>query len=240
MRAFFDSIQSTNIKVVDLSHTVSSDCPTWTGSCGFKGKNLLNYGEDLFRVQSFEMLAGLGTHLDSPSHLFKGKHTIDQIPLHKLFFPITVINVGHKTINNPVYKVTVSDLEEDERINGTLTNNSLIIFNTGWAKYWNDCSRYRNTTSKNIMQFPSISEEVAQTYLDILVGVGIDTLSPDGGDISQGFPVHEVLLRNDRLIIENVNNNIHELPPRGAFGMCLPSKIAGCTESPVRLIAFYK
>lgn len=56
-----------SLKKVDLSHKIDQNCPNWENQCGFKEHVLLNYGHNLFKTQKFEMLGGIGTHLDSPS-----------------------------------------------------------------------------------------------------------------------------------------------------------------------------
>lgn len=273
MKNFFDSIQSGEVEIIDLSHSIDENSPTWEGSaCGFSHKNLTNYGKDLFKVQKFEMLAGIGTHLDAPSHLFENAATIDQIPLKKLIFPIAIIDIRNKVLENDSYQATLKDVKENEATHGNIEKNSLLIFNTGWAKHWKDKKKYRNQDNNNIMHFPSIAPEIAREYLDIISGIGLDTLSPDApcmldtpniqkvtcapdspdsqctsklpkskiadSSCAKEFPVHEILLKNDKLIIENINANIEKLPSRGAFGICLPTKIKDATEAMVRLIAF--
>lgn len=66
-----------------------------------------------------------------------------------------------------------------------------------------------------------------------IVGLGIDTLSPDRLD--DGYPVHRILLNSGRYIVENIANS-EQLPPTGSFVMAFPLKIKQATEAPMRLI----
>lgn len=67
-----------------------------------------------------------------------------------------------------------------------------------------------------------------------IVGLGIDTLSPDRPD--NGYPVHAALLGAGKYIIENIAN-ADSLPSVGSFILALPIKIKEGTEAPIRLIA---
>ena len=106
-----------------------------------------------------------------------------------------------------------------------------MLFYTGWDKFWNNSSQYRNN-----LQFPSVSEEAA-LYLNekSIAGIGIDTLSPD--TVNSHFEVHKIMLGNNKFIIENVAN-LSLVPKMGAKITILPLKIKNATESPLRLIAF--
>ena len=67
-----------------------------------------------------------------------------------------------------------------------------------------------------------------------IVGIGIDTLSPDGSNMS--FPVHHKILGAGKYIIENLCH-LEKLPAVGARVMALPLKIKNGSEAPCRVIA---
>ena len=105
-----------------------------------------------------------------------------------------------------------------------------MIIRTGWDRFWNEPEKYRNN-----LQFPSIAHEAAILLLERqIVGLGIDTLSPDTPD--SGYPVHQTLLSAGIYLIENVANS-GQLPPMGSISLALPLKIAEATEAPMRFIA---
>ena len=82
--------------------------------------------------------------------------------------------------------------------------------------------------------FPSIMSIAAELLLERqIIGLGIDTLSPDRPD--NGFPVHKLILGEDKFIVENVAN-ASRMPPVGAYSLALPIKINEGTEAPVRLV----
>ena len=69
------------------------------------------------------------------------------------------------------------------------------------------------------------------------VGLGIDTLSPDGGGgASAGFPTHHAVLGADRYILENLRL-AGDVPPRGARANVAPLNVRGAPEAPARVWA---
>jgi len=218
-------------KIVDLTHTMHSDIPTWNGSCGFVHEIKLDYadreGDVGFRVQKIKMHAGVGTHIDAPSHCVSGGWTVDQIPLDDLVAPCVVIDVSDKM--TPTYTLSSLDILAFEKRYESIKEDSFVIVYTGWEQYWNEPTKYRNE-----LVFPSVSEEAANLLLERNIkGIGIDTISPDRPQ--DGFPVHRIILGSGKYIVENIAN-AYKLPPIGSFVIVAPIKGGGCTESPIRLI----
>ncbi|MBM3886830.1 cyclase family protein [Candidatus Dependentiae bacterium] len=218
-------------KLIDLSHTLTPEIPAWDQHCGFNLSNTLDYTDcatqTKFRVQSLSMNAGIGTHIDAPAHCFPGGQTIAEIPLEKLLTPCVVIDVSHKA--HAAYKISVNDIKNFETQHSIISTDTLVIIRTGWEQYWHEPSRYHNN-----WQFPSVSQETAQYLVDKnIVGLGIDTLSPD--ILESDYPVHRLMLGVGNYIIENVANS-SKLPATGAYTLALPLKIQGGTEAPIRFI----
>ena len=187
----------------------------------------------MFRVQQIKMHAGVGTHLDAPSHRFPDGISIAEIPLEQLIVPACVIDVSSRA--DADYAVSLEDVEAYEMAHGKMEAGSLVIINTGWSRFFSDPDRYRNVDDQGQMHFPSISAQAAELLLQRgVAGVAIDTLSPDCAD--QSYPVHRLLLGAGKYIIENIAN-VSTLPPKGAWVIALPLSAAGATESPMRIVA---
>lgn len=219
-------------RIVDLTHSLSIDIPTWDGGCGFVHTLKVDYDDcttDVkFRVQQLSMHAGIGTHMDAPAHCIPGGAAIDQLDLQHLVAPCVVIDVSQKSHES--YSVTAADIHGFEQTYGATKPGSFVIIRTGWDKLWHQPDRYRNNHI-----FPSISLEAAQLLLSRqIAGLGIDTLSPDRPE--DGYPVHKAILGAGKYIVENIANAA-KLPPVGSYSIALPIKIAGGTEAPIRLIA---
>lgn len=220
------------MKIIDLTHILNGDIPTWNGTCGFHSEIKMDYPKGC-RVQQYKMHAGVGTHMDAPSHFYKdGKHIAD-MPLEQLIVPGHVIDVTQRRA--PDLLISPADLKVYEERHGKIEKNSLVIGYTGWGAFWDDTSRYRNPDTSGKMHFPGFSKEAAQFLLERdIAGLGIDTLSPDGSN--QGFPVHELILGAGKYILENLTN-LDKLPPKGALCFALPIKVDQGTEAAVRAVA---
>ena len=221
-------------RVVDLTHTILPNIPNWDGGCGFENKILFDYNPDVgqnettFLVHEIKMCAGIGTHVDAPSHCCPGGRHIADIPLQELISPCAVIDVS-SNVTDCSYVVSKLDIEEFESTYGQIETGTFVIFKTGWDKYWKeDPLKYRNN-----LVFPSISQAVAEYLVDLNIsGIGIDTLSPDC-DGSQ-FPVHRIILGSGKFIVENLTN-LSTIPAVGSTIMVMPLKLEGCTEAPARV-----
>lgn len=77
-----------NIKIIDLTHSLSPDTPQWNTGCGFQSHIKSDYSdckdEVKFKVHQLEMSAGIGTHIDAPLHCFQHGKSIADIPLENL------------------------------------------------------------------------------------------------------------------------------------------------------------
>lgn len=222
-------------KIIDLTHTLSDTIPTWNMSCGFRTETKLDYhrcdGPDKFRVQQLTMHAGIGTHMDAPAHIIPGGNTIESMELHKLATTCVVIDVSQHAY--PTFSVTKNHILKFENQFCDLPNESFVIFYTGWSKHWKAPAQYHNQH-----QFPSVGRDAAELLLERdIAGLGIDTLSPDRP--SDGFSVHQLLLGQNKYIVENVANATL-LPATGSYTLALPIKAQGATESPVRLVGLVK
>lgn len=223
------TLQKTHI-VVDLTHGLNPTIPSWQGGCGFKPEIKLDYKEDelSFRVQKISMHAGIGTHMDAPSHCIPHGANIADIEVNQLLSPAVVIKAPPEV--SPDFSFTVDDVLEYEKSYGIIAPGSCVLFYSSWDRYWLEPLKYRNDH-----QFPSLHGDIGPLLVERGVsGVGIDTLSPDRP--SDGFPIHESLLGSGRYILENVAH-LGQLPAQGALLIALPLKFEQGTESPARVVA---
>lgn len=227
-----DTMITNNLKIIDLTQPLSETVPTWSGSCGFCLKMKQDY-DHLFRVQEVEMQAGIGTHMDAPSHIIPGGKSIADLSLEELIVPICLIDVRDKEHRD--YEISEEDLLDDEKKHGPISSHSLVIGYTGWSRFWQDSLAYRNLDQNGQMHFPAFSSKSADLLLKRnIAGLGIDTLSPDCLD--QDFTVHRKILGQGKYIIENIGD-CSGIPPRGSYAVALPLKMEAATESPIRIIA---
>ncbi len=214
--------------LVDLSHTLEPGLPTW-GEEAFEKKTQFHHQNHYFQLDKIEMDAGVGTHLDVSAHAVEEGKTIEQLPISKFLAPCVVIDITTRA--HAFYQLSHSDIEDFEILHGPIPPHHFVMIRTGWERYWDHPEKYIND-----YHFPSLSEESVYSLLERkIVGIGIDTLSPDakGSD----YPAHRLLLTKEKFIVENAAN-LKLLPPKGSYILALPLNIKGGSESPIRLVGF--
>jgi kynurenine formamidase len=218
--------------IIDLTQPLSESSPSWNGSCGFRAEIKKDYNQ-MFRVQQIKMHAGIGTHMDAPSHRFEGAASIGDLPISSFFSPLCLIDVSTKA--HADYEIPAEEITLYEKTYGFIPQGALVIGYTGWSRFWADGFLYRGIDSKGQMHFPAFSAKAASLLLQRqVVGLGIDSLSPDCQDLS--YPVHELFLGANKYIIENIAD-CSKVPSKGAYAICLPLHAKHCTESPIRIAA---
>ncbi|KJW07421.1 cyclase family protein [Orientia tsutsugamushi str. UT144] len=213
-------------KLIDLTHALDSTISTWNGGCGFNHDVHIDYadcyGEDKFRVMKVKMHAGIGTHMDAPSHCIAQGRFIHDFDVNDLIMPYVVLDVSDQCHER--YSLSAQDVTDFESKYGLIQKDSCVMVKTGWSKFWH---------TPNYI-FPSVSSEAAELLLERGVSaISIDTLSPDRTE--DGFKVHKTFLSADKIIVENVAN-LDSIPPTGSFVMIMPIKIKDGTEALVRLV----
>jgi kynurenine formamidase len=173
------------------------------------------------------MHAGIGTHMDAPSHMIAGGKCIHDFDVTDLIMPCVVIDVASTCHER--YSLSTQDVLDFESTHGVISKGFCVMVKTGWSQFWSTPLTYHNNHV-----FPSVSWQAADLLLDRgISALGIDTLSPDRPE--DGFKVHKTLLGANKIIIENVAN-LEAMPPTGSFVMALPIKIKNGTEAPMRLV----
>lgn len=221
-----------NCDLIDLTHPLDENAPTWNGECGFCEHVRLDY-EKGARVCDYSMQAGIGTHVDAPCHFIKGGKGLEALPLEDFFVPLYVCDLS-KTCT-PSTIVPPEALIDYEKMHGRINKRSFFALYTGWSRFWNEPKKYRNDVENGSMRFPTLSGAAAELLLEReVVGVGVDTLSPDGPQ--SDFSVHIQILGAGKYIIENLAN-LQMLPTHGSHLIAFPLNIKRGSESPLRAVA---
>lgn len=219
-------------RFIDLTHTLTESIPSWTGRCGFRHEVKMDYDAGV-RVLGYKMHGGVGTHIDAPSHFFPDGENIADMPLENFIVPLSVLDLSHKRDGDLF--VQVEDILQYETMHGTVAPKSLFVAYTGWQEFWKDTNAYRNVDQEGKMHFPGFSKKAAEFLVErSVVGIGIDSLSPDGSN-TDTFPVHHAMLGSGKYIIENLCN-LDKLPAKGAWAIVLPLKIKVGTEAGIRAV----
>ena len=232
-------------KWIDLTHDFSSETIYWPTADGFKLETVFEGFTDkgyFYDANNYSAAEHGGTHIDSPIHFAQGKQTLDEIPLERLIGPAVVIDVSQKALSDPDYQVGVKDFTDWESKNGQIANGSIILLNTGYARYWPDRVKYMGTDKRGAeavkeLHFPGLDPKAAKWLVENrqINAIGLDTPSIDYGQ-SQLFESHRILFKENIPAFENVAN-LDKLPPKGALVIALPMKIKGGSGGPLRIVA---
>ena len=236
------SAQDPRFVVVDLTHstTLVAPPPEAAALAHDHAADAKLANNDAFFAREVLSPAHYGTHLDAPAHFGHGLWAVDQIPAERLVAPLVVLNVRSKAARDPNYQISVNDVADWEQVHGQIPQGAVVLANTGWETRWSSAKDYRNTDSEHIMHFPGYSAETARFLVEgrIVIGLGIDTLSLDYGQ-SKDFPVHKYALSHSLYQLENVAN-LEQALESGATVVVAPTKVAGESDAPVRLLALMK
>ena len=231
---------------IDLSYTFDAQTPYWPNNPrGFEhhtdaeGITALGYYYSSYSV--FAPEHG-GTHLDAPIHFAQGALTLDKLPLTSLTGNAVLIDVSEKALKDRDYQVTIADIEAWEKRNGKIPANTIILFRTGYGKFYPDRASYFGTPKTGAealpeLHFPGIAPETTHWLVDNrdIKALGLDTPSMDYGQ-SKDFRTHQILLGRNKPGFENLAN-LNQLPETGIYIVALPMKIGQGSGGPLRIIA---
>lgn len=232
-------------RIIDLTHSFGSDTIVWPTEQDFK--LIVQHAEDTsggyyYASNRLELAEHGGTHIDAPIHFSKGTQALDQIPIERLMGTGVRINVTKQCIRDRDYLVAISDITRWEVEHGRIPNDSIVLLNTGYAKFWPNRKEYLGTELRGeegvrALHFPGLHPEAAAWLVHErqVKAVGIDTASIDYGQ-STKFETHVTLLSHNIPVFENLAN-LNDLPDRDFDIIALPMKIAGGTGGPLRIIA---
>jgi len=232
-------------RLIDLTHSFEADTIVWPTEQNFR-LVLQQAGETAggyyYASNRLEMAEHGGTHIDAPIHFSRDGQTLDQIPIEQLVGTGVRIDVAVQCASDRDYLVSIQDFERWEGANGKIPYRSIVLIDTGFARYWPSRQLYLGTEMRGpegvrALHFPGLHPDAAAWLVRErqIKAVGIDTASIDHGQ-STTFATHVALLSQNVPVFENLSD-LHSLPKQGFDVIALPMKIAGGTGGPLRVIA---
>jgi kynurenine formamidase len=239
-------VASTEIHWIDLSHRYDSTTLYWPNNKrGFEhtteaeGQTPLGYYYSSYSLCTPEHG---GTHLDAPIHFAENKLTVDQLPLADLTGPAVMIDVSRKALADRDYQIKREDVEQWEQMHGRIPDETIILFRTGYGRFYPDRERYFGTAKTGQaaipeLHFPGVLPAATKWLVEQrkIKALGLDTPSIDYGQ-SREFMTHRILLGHNKAGFENLAN-LEQLPATSLYVVALPMKIAGGSGAPLRIIA---
>ncbi len=202
--------------VVDLTHTMSPDFPTFFGVPGIELQKQFDFKKDGFNLNWWRIIEHAGTHLDAPIHFSENGATADTIGAGELVVPLAVIDVRKQAEKNPDYLMGIEDVLIWEKRFKKLPDSCCVAMLSGWGAHVGDAAKFTGKDASGTFHFPGISPELAEWLLKErkVLGLAVDTLSLDNGP-SKDFKTHHIWLPAGRWGLENVAN-LEKLPPSEA------------------------
>ncbi|KAK2465734.1 hypothetical protein APHAL10511_002278 [Amanita phalloides] len=226
------------MQIIDLTHPLTSSTPVYPGDSPFVSTPTCTIPKQGVSVHHLSLSTHTGTHIDAPSHFFvDGKH-IGQISIDELVaIPTVVVDLSQLNATkgtattgglNPRQRITWADLEKYE---GRMKEGGALALYTGWSKKW---------CTPEYFSHPYLTRDAAEGIAARGVKIlGIDMASPDetpaeGVSGKEGFGVHETILGNGGLIVENLANVDKLLDGEWAVSFVPLYLAEGADGSPIR------
>lgn len=224
--------------VVDLTHTMSPDFPTFMGKAGIEMEREFDFRKDRFNLFWWHVIEHAGTHLDAPIHFSENGLSADQLPVEQLVVPLAVVNVVYQAEQEADYQLSREDLAKWESRHGRLPAGCCVAMHSGWGELaTGDPARFAGRDVDGTFHFPGFSPEAATFLIEErqVAGIASDTMSLDCG-ASQDFRTHQLWLPSGRWGLENVAN-LDKVPESGATVVVGAAKVKDATGGLARVLA---
>ena len=225
------------MNVIDLSHTIHDGIQIYPGDPQPGIKPGLIHEKDYCHVDVITLGSHTGTHIDAPYHFLADGLKIDEIAAGRFVGNGVLVDV---TLKGDRELIDAKDIEPYAE---KIKKGDFVIFKTGRDKFFGTTKYYLH---------PYLSAEAARYLLALGVAlVGIDAMNIDPTYLEPtdlaaslekppreeeyGYPVHDILLGNNILIVENLCNLNRILPLTGLYSF-LPLKLKGSDGSPIRAV----
>ena len=140
--------------VVDLTHTMSPEFPTFFGVPGIEIEKKFDFKKDGFNLNWWRIIEHAGTHLDAPIHFSENGATVEKIVAGELVVPLAVIDVrqqgreGRRLSGDGRGR---ADLGEALR---QLPDNCCVAMLSGWAQHVGNPAKYTRQGCSRRIPFP--------------------------------------------------------------------------------------
>ena len=222
--------------VVDMTHKLSPEFPTFFGVPGISEEQVYNFAQHGFNLKQLSINEHTATHLDAPLHFSADGASVDEIPVSDLVIPLCVVHIHEKAADNPDAQVTPDDLKAWIAANGPIPDKACVAMHSGWAGKAASAA-YAGRDAEGKLHFPGFHIEATQMLLEetTAAALAVDTLSLDHGP-SADFATHYAWLPAGRYGIENLAG-LGDVPAAGATLVVGAPTHVGGTGGPARIFA---
>lgn len=221
--------------VVDMTHTLSAEFPTYFGTPQFAAEQVFNFADNGFNLFNLTINEHTGTHIDAPLHFSADGLSVDEIPVSDLVAPLCVVDIAARAAEDADTQVTPDDLSAWIATNGEIPDGACVAMHSGWAsKVATEAFRNFDGTAQH---YPGFHVEAVQMLIEMTGArsIAVDTLSLDHG-MSADFATHYAWLPTGRFGIECLAG-LNAVPAAGATLIIGAPKHAGGSGGPARIFA---
>ena len=181
-------------RVIDLSQPMYIENFSNPAFPPMKNEIYTNWDNDGWLTEIVTMATHLGTHIDAPAHRFEKGKKIDEYSLDRFQGEAVVIDLFNQ---KSASEITVEQLYKYEK---KIKPDDIVLLCTGWGQKKNagNEEEYKHNS-------PWLGESASRYLIEKKVkAVGIDHFSIGGTDPKHVKVPHELLLKNDILIFEDL------------------------------------
>jgi arylformamidase len=223
---------STSTDWVSLAQTLYTGMPAPgpSGAVSFSATERPLKDNCTVRVTRLDMAAHVGTHIDAANHFIPSGRSIDQYPTEKFIGPGIALDVNR---TGP----TALDRAELDAVGDQVRPGDIVLLSFGYGRHFGT-GAYREHPYITVGAAEWLVErEVKLVGFDLMTPDMPEPLRPDGFD----WPVHQVLLGNDVLVMENLGGSLDGITGRRLEIFAAPMPIKGADGGPcvpiVRVVA---
>lgn len=247
-----EDLATGKVRVVDLTHTLSSDFPAlvlppeFGQVWAFKSEQISRYDDagPGWYWNNFSCGEHTGTHFDAPVHWVSGKdypaNSVDTIDVQRFIAAASVVDASAEVAANEDWVLTVDFLKAWEAQHGRIPAGNWLLFRSGWSARIADPAAFLNLRADGA-HTPGPSAEAIEWLIKErdVHGFGVETINTDAGQSYAWpipFPCHMLMHGANRFGLQCLRN-LDQLPAHGALIVAAPLKIQGGSGSPLRVLA---
>jgi arylformamidase len=201
--------------VIDLSHPLYEGMPQYREKWYSSPKVSKLLDTDTGKpVVKLDLTVYSGTHIKAPRFIDSEARAIEHISMRELLHYTTIVHLGEKREKD---LITYEDLQSFY-----IKPEEGVIIHTGWSAFWESGQYY--------IDFPLITSDAAEYLVNDLRILFL------GADTPFSTEVQQVVLNNDRFLIENLTN-LDQINLNRFLLIALPLNIYSGDAAPARVVA---
>lgn len=226
---------------VDLTHSFGPESPHFPEFQPAKFKTIATHADGYY-VKQYTFPGQYGTHIDPPVHFYKDdERYVEDLQLKDLVLPLVVIDCSEKTAANPDYSLTVEDIKNWEKKNGSIPEGAFVALRTDWGRRWPSQVKFENKDTNGQNHYPGWSLEALKYIYEVrhATANGHETFDTDAAVNQQNGLIGEYYVLSHGHYQVELLDNLDRVPSTGAVVFISVAKPENAPGFPVRVFAVF-